>query len=184
MSFGRNTLSEACQPIPGQKPCTADQSRTLLLAKKARWQKASHMWAGTRRSSGNVYRQLTSSWRSQAAAFKSSLHLQAQLQRSQGACSWVGYRAEQWHTRFPGVGQHRDDNQGLVRSRGRWQDRNMSPCTHTNQLCLSSNHKQVFKEKLILFSGLLWWSGADSRNCIQSAVCSYAQLASRWCPKS
>lgn len=40
----------------------------LLLAKKARWQKASHMSAGTRRSSGNIYRQLTSSWRSLAAA--------------------------------------------------------------------------------------------------------------------
>lgn len=60
-------------------------------AKKTRWQKASHMSTGTRRSSGSIYRQLTSSWRPQAEAFKSSPHLQAQLPRSQGTGSWVGW---------------------------------------------------------------------------------------------
>lgn len=166
------------------KTCAQWDRLSLSLAKKARWQKASRVSAGTRRSSGDLYRHLTSSWRSQAAAFRSSPHLQARLPRRQGASSWVGCGTGQRCTGFPGVGQRRDDSQGMVRSRGRRQDRNTALCTHNNQLCLPSNDKQVFTEELVLFSGLLWWSGIDSRNCIQSVVCSYAQLASRRCPKS
>lgn len=55
-------------------------------------------------------------------------------------------------------------------------ERNMSLCTHNNQLCVSSNHKQVFKEERILFPGLLWWSGIHSRNYFQYVVCFYTQL--------
>lgn len=182
ISFGRNTSRHISPLTPGQTSCAADQSgtdaacclprgpgRKLLTCQQALG-KVQEMLIDSWHPSGGLRLQLSEGH----CTFKHSCW------GGRGACSWVGYRDTGLSRAVPVFlvwVSTEMTTKGWLGAEADGKDRNMSPCTHNKQLCVSPNHKQVFKEELILFPGLLWWSGIHSRNCFQSAVCFYTQLA-------